>query len=78
MRQATCTATVSMDTPSGDNVVYASASSGPVDAIYKAIDHIMNAGTTLEDYRIDSVGGGTPLLPVRPFVSNGANIDFVY
>jgi len=61
--QATCTATVSMDTPAGDNVVYASVSSGPVDAIYKAIDHIMDlpAGS-LEDYRIDSVGGGSDAL----------------
>ena len=44
---------VSMDTPAGENIVHAAVSSGPIGAIYSAIDHIMNIDSTLEDYRIE-------------------------
>ena len=52
------TATVTMVDPSGETKTLAAVSTGPVRAIYTAIDRIVGERPILEDYHIDSVGPG--------------------
>ncbi len=48
------TATVTLETPQGPQQ-FASSGDGPVDAAYKAINHLTNVFPVLESYRIDAV-----------------------
>jgi len=56
------TATVAMTTPDGDIIINPAVSTGPIDAIYQAIDDIVKIDATLKDYRIGAVGGGSDAL----------------
>ncbi len=47
------TATVRLVGPDGQVRVHASIGTGPVDAVYKAIDAIVQAPNTLQEYAVD-------------------------
>ncbi|KAJ1449232.1 hypothetical protein M885DRAFT_470474 [Pelagophyceae sp. CCMP2097] len=68
---ATPTATVVMAGPDGVKRMAATTGSGPVDAVYKAIDELMAVSVTLETYGMESVNSGidalaTTRVVVRP------------
>jgi 2-isopropylmalate synthase len=62
--QVTCgdravpTATVRLSTPSGSTLQEAATGTGPVDAIYKAINRMVNIPNRLEEYTVQSVTEG--------------------
>mmetsp|Transcript_38101 Transcript_38101/g.77539 ORF Transcript_38101/g.77539 Transcript_38101/m.77539 type:complete len:676 (+) Transcript_38101:84-2111(+) len=56
------TATVTMMGPDGVQRYVASTGTGPVDAVYKAIDQIMGVSVELEDYSMQSVNEGIEAL----------------
>ncbi|MGI8914828.1 MAG: 2-isopropylmalate synthase [Chloroflexota bacterium] len=62
--QVTCgdhsipTATVRLNTESGSQLQEAAAGTGPVDAIYKAINRMVNISNRLEEYTVQSVTEG--------------------
>lgn len=45
-----------MQSPDGEELVEATVSGGPIDAIYQAIDRIVCLDTMLEDFRVEAVG----------------------
>ena len=51
------TATITLETPKGP-MQHASSGDGPVDAAYKAINHLVGVYPTLESYRIEAVTEG--------------------
>jgi len=57
-----CTATVSIENPQGELQIEAAVSRGPIDAMYQAIDRIVNIDADLRDYRIEAVGAGSDAL----------------
>ena len=57
-----CTATVSIENPQGELQIEAAVSRGPIDAMYQAIDRIVNINADLRDYRIEAVGAGSDAL----------------
>ena len=56
------TATVTLTGPDGVARYVAATGTGPVDAVYKAIDQIMGVSVTLEDYSMQSVNEGIEAL----------------
>jgi len=56
------TATVKMRGPDGVERYTANTGTGPVDAVYKAIDQIMGVSVTLESYQLNSVTEGIEAL----------------
>ena len=52
------TATVTLTTPEGSSVTDASTGTGPVDAVYKAINRIVQVPNVLTEFRVDSVTEG--------------------
>ena len=56
------TATVKMRGPDGVERYVAATGTGPVDAVYKAIDQIVGVGVVLEDYSMNSVTEGIEAL----------------
>ena len=52
------TATVSIVGPDGDLMTDAATGTGPVDAVYKAINRIVHVDNTLTEFRVDSVTEG--------------------
>lgn len=56
------TATVKLRGPDGVERYIASTGTGPVDAVYKAIDQIMGVDVTLESYSLNSVSEGIEAL----------------
>ena len=52
------TATVKMMGPDGIERFVSATGTGPVDAVYKAIDQIMGVSVTLESYSMNSVNEG--------------------
>ncbi len=54
----TPSATVTLTTPGGKKIKQKSPGTGPVDAVYKAINKIISAPNTLTEFKIDSVTKG--------------------
>ena len=52
------TATVSIEGPGGDLMTDAATGTGPVDAVYKAINRIVHVDNTLTEFRVDAVTEG--------------------
>lgn len=52
------TATVTVRTPDGQELTDASTGTGPVDAVYKAINRVVNITNELIEYSVKSVTGG--------------------
>ena len=52
------TATVSIEGPDGDLMTDAATGTGPVDAVYKAINRIVHVDNTLTEFRVDAVTEG--------------------
>ena len=52
------TATVSIEGPDGDVMTDAATGTGPVDAVYKAINRIVHVDNTLTEFRVDAVTEG--------------------
>ena len=52
------TATVTLTTPEGSPVTDASTGTGPVDAVYKAINRIVQVPNVLTEFRVDAVTEG--------------------
>ena len=52
------TATVSIEGPDGDMMTDAATGTGPVDAVYKAINRIVHVENTLTEFRVDAVTEG--------------------
>ena len=93
--QVTCgrhgmpTATVCLRGPDGQNVVHAAVGTGPVDAVYKAIDAIVHAPNTLVEYNVHAVTAGIDALGEvtvrlqsqddqrRTFGGHGADTDII-
>jgi 2-isopropylmalate synthase len=59
---STPTATVSLRTPDGKTQVKAATGNGPVDATYKAIDAIVKAPSSLQDFTVHSTTQGRSAL----------------
>jgi 2-isopropylmalate synthase len=69
------TATVRLQGPNGETFVHAALGTGPVDAIFKAIDHIVQVPNTLLEYAVRSVTEGIDAIgevSVRVQADNGA------
>ncbi len=62
------TATVKMMGPDGVERYVATTGTGPVDAVYKAIDQIIGVSVTLEDYSMKSVTEGIEALAITRVV----------
>lgn len=70
------TATVAMESPSGEIVTKAFAGSTSVMALYSCIDSIMNSGCVLQEYTIQSVSAGSDAIgTVVCHVSEKGGID---
>ena len=52
------TATVTVSGPDGDKMTDAATGTGPVDAVYKAINRIIHVENTLTEFRVDAVTEG--------------------
>ncbi|NDJ17629.1 2-isopropylmalate synthase [Myxacorys almedinensis] len=52
------TATVSLTTPDGEELTDAATGTGPVDAVYKAINRVVNVPNQLIEYSVQSVTAG--------------------
>jgi 2-isopropylmalate synthase len=52
------TATVTLTAPEGDTVTDAATGTGPVDAVYKAINRVIQVPNELIEYRVDAVTEG--------------------
>ncbi len=90
--QVTCgnhdvpTATVTLVSPDGSQLTDAATGSGPVDAVYQAINRIVGAPNTLVEYRVDAVTEGIDALGdvtirIRQngsvFVGRGSDTDII-
>ena len=56
------TATVKLRSPEGDTVTDAATGTGPVDAVYKAINRVIQVPNELIEYRVDAVTEGIDAL----------------
>ncbi|TVT29076.1 2-isopropylmalate synthase [Salinicoccus cyprini] len=56
------TATVSLNTPSGETIQTAATGNGSVEALYRTISELIDYDQKLLDYQINSVGGGKDAL----------------
>ena len=56
------TATITLVNSSGDEWTQAAVGTGPVDAMFKAIDNIVGVDNQLIDYRVGAITGGTVAL----------------
>ena len=80
------TATVKLVTPGGETVTDAATGTGPVDAVYQAINRIVGVPNTLTEYRVDAVTEGIDALGdvtirIRQngniFVGRGSDTDII-
>ena len=80
------TATVTLITPDGETVTDAATGTGPVDAVYQAINRIVGVPNTLTEYRVDAVTEGIDALGdvtirIRQngniFVGRGSDTDII-
>jgi 2-isopropylmalate synthase len=84
--QARPTATVTIRTPEGNELTDASTGTGPVDAIYKAINRVVNVPNQLIEYSVQSVTAGIDAIGEvtirlkhgdRIFSGRAANTDII-
>jgi 2-isopropylmalate synthase len=84
--QARPTATVTIRTPEGQELTDASTGTGPVDAIYKAINRVVNVPNQLIEYSVQSVTAGIDAIGEvtirlrhgdRIFSGRAANTDII-
>ena len=80
------TATVILRTPDGDELMDAAIGTGPVDAVYKAINRVINVPNELIEYSVQSVTAGIDALGEvtirlkhgdRIFSGHAANTDII-
>ena len=80
------TATVTLLSPDGTRVTDAATGTGPVDAVYQAINRIVNVPNTLTEFRVDAVTEGVDALGdvtirIRQgdsmFVGRGSDTDII-
>jgi 2-isopropylmalate synthase len=80
------TATVTLRTPDGEELTDAAIGTGPVDAVYKAINRVVNVQNELIEFSVQSVTGGIDALgevtirlrhESRVFSGHAANTDII-
>jgi 2-isopropylmalate synthase len=80
------TATVTLRTPDGQELTDAAIGTGPVDAVYKAINRVVNVPNELIEFSVKSVTGGIDALgevtirlkyESRVFSGHAANTDII-
>ena len=80
------TATVQLTTPDGSSVTDAAIGTGPVDAVYKAINRIVQVPNELTEFRVDSVTEGIDALgdvtirigrDDKTYVGRGSDTDII-
>ena len=80
------TATVSVKLPDGSNVTDAATGTGPVDAVYKAINRVVDVNNKLTEFRVDAVTEGIDAIgdvTIRiernedVFVGRGSDTDII-
>jgi len=80
------TATVTLRTPEGEELMDAAIGTGPVDAVYKAINRVVNVPNELIEYSVQSVTAGIDALGEvtirlrynsRVFSGHAANTDII-
>ena len=80
------TATVKLIDPDGQTVVDAATGTGPVDAVYKAINRVIGVDNKLTEFRVDAVTEGIDALgdvTIRierggdTFVGRGSDTDII-
>ncbi|MEA5575319.1 2-isopropylmalate synthase [Anabaena sp. UHCC 0451] len=80
------TATVTLRTPEGKELTDAAIGTGPVDAVYKAINRVVNVPNELIEFSVQSVTGGIDALgevtirlrhESRVFSGHAANTDII-
>lgn len=80
------TATVTLAAPDGASVTDAATGTGPVDAVYKAINRIVQVSNELTEFRVNSVTEGIDAMgdvtirirqENQTFVGRGANTDII-
>ncbi len=83
---ATPTATVTLRTPEGDELTDAAIGTGPVDAVYKAINRVVNVPNELIEFSVQSVTAGIDAIGEvtirlrynnRVFSGHAANTDII-
>lgn len=84
--QARPTATVTLRTPQGEELTDAAIGTGPVDAVYQAINRVVNVPNQLIEYSVQSVTAGIDALGEvtirlrhneRVFSGHSANTDII-
>ena len=80
------TATVTLVDPDERKITDAATGTGPVDAVYKAINRLINVPNTLTEYRVDAVTEGIDALgdvtiriekDGRAYVGRGSDQDII-
>ncbi|MEH2284815.1 MAG: 2-isopropylmalate synthase [Nostoc sp.] len=80
------TATVTLRTPEGEELTDAAIGTGPVDAVYKAINRVVNVPNELIEFSVQSVTGGIDALgevtirlryESKVFSGHAANTDII-
>ena len=80
------TATVSLTNPAGETVTDAATGTGPVDAVYKAVNRIVQVPNVLTEFRVDSVTEGIDALgdvtiriekDGKVYVGRGSDVDII-
>jgi 2-isopropylmalate synthase len=80
------TATVTLTTPDGETITDAATGTGPVDAVYKAINRIVQVPNDLTEFRVDAVTEGIDAIgdvtirierDGKAYVGRGSDTDIV-
>ena len=80
------TATVTLRTPAGEELTDAAIGTGPVDAVYKAINRVVNVPNQLIEFSVQSVTAGIDAIGEvtirlkqgeRVFSGHAANTDII-
>ena len=80
------TATVSLTLPNGESVTDAATGTGPVDAVYEAINRVVQVPNTLTEFRVDAVTEGIDAIgdvtiriekDGKAYVGRGSDTDII-
>ncbi|MDA0768842.1 MAG: 2-isopropylmalate synthase [SAR202 cluster bacterium Casp-Chloro-G4] len=80
------TATITIIDPDGRSITDAATGTGPVDAVYKAINRMVNVPNKLTEYRVDAVTEGIDALgdvtiriekDNKAYVGRGSDVDII-